>query len=293
MFDNQVSTQDVVIWGVSLPLVALQEGDINYLKRVVSLNRPSVEWMWHEMDRVWDAFGLDNRVTLKEQAIRDYYSHPVWLLNGVFSAVDPVSIQHRDSIATYVSNIEAKRVADFGGGFGELALKLHAVAPKILIDIVEPYPSKVGMLRVADKSEIQFINELNGPYDCVLVQDVLEHVEKPLELTKEIVQATKKGGYLIFANCFYPVIKCHLPSTFYLRHTFSWVVKGLGLNFEGRVKGAEHALVFKRVGKINISKVILFDLVSKFVAPLLNAMIPQGNAILFKLTKNDRESTNT
>ncbi len=272
MVTHQASTQQIVIWGVSLPTVALQQAEINYLEKAVTLERPPVEWIWQEMDRVWNALGLENGRALQGQSIGEFYSHPVWVVNGVFSAVDPVSVQHRDSIVEFVSRIGMKRVADYGGGFGELALRLHAVAPKIQIDIVEPYPSKLGMLRVAGKAGIQFINELDGQYDCVIAQDVLEHVEQPLLLTEQMVQAVKMGGHLIFANCFYPVIKCHLPSTFYLRHTFNCVVRGMGLKFEGRVDGANHALVFKRVGKIEENKLILLNSIAKLIGPLLNTM---------------------
>ncbi len=209
--------QAIKIWGQSVPINLMNDLDREYISQFNLDEPPPIERIWLEMDRVWDALCLDNRVALKGQAIGDFYSHPVWMINGVFSAVDPVSVQHRDAIAAFVSRVGVRRAADYGGGFGELALRLHAAAPEIHIDIVEPYPSKFGMLRVAGNAKIKFISKFDGKYDCILVQDVLEHVEQPLELTKEMVQATKLGGYLIFANCFYPVIKCHLPSTFYLR----------------------------------------------------------------------------
>lgn len=282
---NQTLTEEVVIWGISLPKVALQQADINYLEKIARLDRPPVEWMWQEMDCVWDALGLDNRVALQGQAIEAFYSHPVWVVNGVFSADDPVSVQHRDSIAAFVSKIGVSRAADYGGGFGELALRMNALDPKVQIDIVEPYPSKLGMLRVRGKAGIQFVNEFDGQYDCIIAQDVLEHVERPLELTLQMVQATKQDGYLIFANCFYPVIKCHLPSTFYLRHTFTWVVSALGLKFEGRIDGASHVLVFKRVGKIDKKKFMFICSIAKIIGPILNAMVPLLGPLRRKIRK--------
>ena len=278
-------TNETMIWGVSLPTVAMHQADIDYLRKVASLERPPVEWLWQEMDRIWDALDLENRVALQGQAIGDFYSHPVWVVNGVFSAVDPISVQHREAIASFVNRIGVKRVADYGGGFGELALKLHAIAPHIHIDIVEPYPSKLGMVRMAGKTGIRFVNEFDGKYDCVIAQDVLEHVERPLVLAAQMVQATKLGGHLIFANYFYPVIKCHLPSTFYLRHTFTWVASAMGLKFEGCVDGANHALVFRKVGNIHKYMLILFVSIAKVVGPLLNKIIPIQGAIKFKLRK--------
>ena len=261
---------EVEIWGVSLPTVALLPTDLEYLRNISRMNRPSVEWLWQEMDRVWDDLKLDNRGASEAVGLEKFYSHPVWVVNGVFSAVDPISVQHRQAIAEYICSIDAKRVADYGGGFGELALRLYSVDLEIKTEIVEPYSSALGKARVGDNSAIEFVPMLSGQYDCIVAQDVLEHVERPLELVEQMVQATKMGGYVVFANCFHPVIKCHLPSTFYLRHTFAWVVKGMGLRYEGRVPGASHALAFRRIGDIERNKFMVLHIFAKFIGSILN-----------------------
>jgi len=271
--------KEIMLWGERLPVEALPQADIEYLIDIAKMERPTVAWMWQEMDRVWDALALDNASALGGQAISDFYSHPVWVVNGVFSATDPDSVRHRDSIASYVGRLGVRRVADYGGGFGELAKKLSAVVPQAQIDIVEPYPSKLGMLRVQGMAGIKFVKGFDGQYDCVIAQDVLEHVEQPLVLTEQMVQATRLGGHLIFANCFFPVIKCHLPTTFYLRHTFAWVVKGMGLKCVGRVDGADHALVFEKVGTPDKAKTAFLNAMAKVAGPLLNTMGPVLGAI--------------
>jgi len=271
--------KEIMLWGERLPVEALPQADIEYLIDIAKMERPTVAWMWQEMDRVWDALALDNASALGGQAISDFYSHPVWVVNGVFSATDPDSVRHRDSIASYVGRLGVRRVADYGGGFGELAKKLSAVVPQAQIDIVEPYPSKLGMLRVQGIAGIKFVKGFDGQYDCVIAQDVLEHVEQPLALTEQMVQATRLGGHLIFANCFFPVIKCHLPTTFYLRHTFAWVVKGMGLKCVGRVDGADHALVFEKVGTPDKAKTAFLNAMAKVAGPLLNTMGPVLGAI--------------
>lgn len=275
--------KELLLWGVRLPVESLAQADIDYLEDVARVERPPVEWVWQEMDRVWDALALDNSKPLSGQAIGAFYSHPVWVVNGVFSATDPDSVMHRDMIAAYVARLGARRVADYGGGFGELAKKLITAIPQGKIDIVEPYPSKLGMRRLQGVVGVSFVQELNGQYDCIIAQDVLEHVEQPLVLTRQMVQATRMGGYLIFANCFYPVIKCHLPSTFYLRHTFAWVVRAMGLKFVGRVDGVSHALVFKRVGDPSGAMTASLNAVAKVAGPLLNATLPALSALRRKL----------
>lgn len=284
MVNSQKSITEIMLWGVSLPTEVLSQSDVDYLEIIAKMEHPSVDWIWQEMDRVWDVLGLDNRRALQGQAIGDFYAHPIWVVNGVFTATDPISVQHRDSIALFVSRLGVTYVADYGGGFGELALRLHALAPAVKVDIVEPYPSKLGMQRVKGDAGIRFIKEFENQYDCVIAQDVLEHVELPLELVEQLVHATKPGGYLIFANCFYPVIKCHLPSTFYLRHTFAWVVSGLGLQFVGQVEGASHALVFLRVGNVDMNRFKRIAGMAKFVGPFCNKIYGRLGAIKRKVT---------
>jgi 2-polyprenyl-3-methyl-5-hydroxy-6-metoxy-1,4-benzoquinol methylase len=283
--NNQAVITDIILWGVPLPFDILSPNDIAYLEDIAKSERPTVDWIWQEMDRIWDILDLDNGVSLQDQAISDFYSHPIWVVNGVFTATDPVSIQHRDAIALFVSQLGVERIADYGGGFGELAQRLCSVDSKINIDIVEPYPSKLGMQRIKLDSYIRYINDFENQYDCVIAQDVLEHVENPLELVVKLVAATKLGGYIIFANCFYPVIKCHLPSTFYLRHTFKWVMNGMGLEYVGQVKEVNHALVFRRAGEVNKIKFKCFKGVAKFIGPFFNFSRNQFGSIKRRLLK--------
>ena len=86
----------------------------------------------------------------------------------------------------------------------------------------------------------------------MVAQDVLEHCEDPIQIIIQIISATKMGGHLFFANCFYPDIKCHLPKTFYLRHTFKWLMNYAGLQFEESLIDAKHVLIFKRTKPLDI-----------------------------------------
>ena len=59
----------------------------------------------------------------------------------------------------------------------------------------------------------------------------------------------------------------------------------MGLKFEGCVDGANHALVFRRVGNINKYMLMLVGSIAKIVGPLLNKIIPKLAATRFKLRK--------
>jgi hypothetical protein len=153
-----------------------------YVKRHPA-ERLTLVALWTEMDTIWDSFGLDNRKPLRNQPVSEFYAHPVWVVNGLFSAADPESLRHRIAIAQYaVEKLKVSSVANYGGGIGELARQI-------------------------------------------------EHIEDPIGVALRMIEATRFDRHLIFANCFYPVIKCHLPGTFYLRHTFCIVMKAAGLDY--------------------------------------------------------------
>ncbi len=261
---------DISIWGYSMPRSWFSQDEARYLNDLPQ-TLPTVEWVWWEMDRVWQQFDLDNNSPLADQPVGDFYKHPVWLMNGVFTALDPVSASHREAIARRLAASGAKLIADYGGGFGQLALETTRAAPGAKVSIIEPYPSRAGIEQLQSEPRIQFVPNVSvGGYDAIVAQDVLEHVADPIRLAGDIAVGVRKGGIVIFANCFYPVIQCHLPSTFHLRHTFPFVMKALGLRYVGRVAGASHALVFEHTGYLDIGRARRSERISRLLGPMLN-----------------------
>lgn len=241
-------------------------GDLKYLPRKILLG---------EIDRAWDECVLSNRnaFRIQQDKVAVFYSHPVWVLNGLFSEHDPESRAHRQAIAACVKKLNVSRVADYGGGSSVLALLIAEAAPNIYVEIIEPYPNDVFVKRFKDFPSVNFVPYLSSDYDVVITQDVLEHLEKPLDLVINLIQATRMNGFLIFANCFYPVIKCHLPTTFYLRHTFLGLMRHAGLEFVGQISGAEHALLFQRVGLLDRSEFDRASKQAKLIGSMLNVAI--------------------
>ena len=223
------------------------------------------------MDRVWYEQKLNNSKLLSEQPIGRYYSHPVWLMNGIFSSCDLASLKHRESIAEHLNDLGAKNIADYGGGFGQLSLSIASLIKDANVSIIEPYPSKVGIERLKNISQIKMISDLKSDeYDAIIVQDVLEHVDDPIKLAFDISKLIHQEGYMIVANCFYPTIQSHIPSTFHLRHMFIFVMQALGLKYIGPVPGANHAQVFQRIGDYNFEKARKAETLSKFIGPKIN-----------------------
>lgn len=262
--------KEISLWGINVPLNLLSETDEKYLLGLPE-SLPSVEWVWAEMDRVWNSYNINNRMALSGQAIAEFYSHSAWLMNGVFTSLDPVSEKHRDLISQFIADNAFKLVADYAGGFGELAIKKAKKSPNARIKIIEPYPSEFGLYRLKDQGNIEVSSMLGiDEYDVIIAQDVLEHVEDPVGLSISLAESVKDNGLIIFANCFYPVIKCHLPKTFHLRHTFRFVMAAYGLKYQGRMPGAEHVLVFKKTSNVSVKTARLAEKISQCSGGAIN-----------------------
>jgi len=275
-YEALTDRKDVLdIWGEKFPKEIFSGNELEYLEKYSGSQVPSVKFIWAEMDRTWDQLQLDNHKSLALQDIATFYGHPVWILNAIFTAADGESRAHRTSIASFIHSTGARRIADYGGGGAELAKQVELQCPGAVIDIVEPYPSSLGKFRVSKLKNTKFIATLGDGYDLIVAQDVLEHVEHPLLVAQSIYQALKPGGIAIFANCFFPVIKCHLPGTFHLRATFAMIVAAGGLKFVQVVEGAEHAQVFVKAGVLPEfpPRVFLLEKVSIVLWPFIRAAV--------------------
>lgn len=203
-------------------------------------------------------------------------------MNGLFSEVDPLSLTHRRTIVDRIGTLgsASKAIADFGGGSGVLGKLIVERYPNVTLHLVEPFPSSYFIERNRNNTALKYTTEfLHSDYDIVIAQDVLEHVDDPVQVALQCIEATKIDGHVIFANCFWPVIKCHLPATFYLRHTFKTLMRIAGLQFVGVVRGAEHAQVFKKVMPVNPKNVYLAATLLKPLGALANRLAAAKAAI--------------
>lgn len=244
-----------------------------YLQQFEPIESLSREVLLREMDAAWDRLGLDNRTPLQAQGDRVglFYGHPVWVLNGLFSAADPESLAHRTAIASFVAALKPARVADYGGGSGVLARLVAEAAASAAVDIVEPFPSAYFRSRMGEVPQVRFVAAFEQRYDVVIAQDVLEHVDDPVGLALNLVDAVRDGGTLIFANSFWPEIKCHLPTTFFLRHQFGAVMRAAGLSSRGRIASVNHSEVYLKSGPANRPAALRVARRARLLGPSVNA----------------------
>jgi len=250
--------------------------EIQELKELLSNsvhNPPTLEDIWKLMDSAWEELGCDNEKLSCEtnwSNINLFYKHPVWTLNGLFIEQHELSMQHRHVIANWICSNGLMSVLDYGGGFGTLARLIAEKNNEITINIYEPHPSQLASRKIKAYPNIHFADILDGKYDCLVSTDVLEHVPDPLSLLSDMIKCVKVDGYLVIANCFYPVIKCHLPVTFHFRYTFNQFAKMMGLEVLGPCEGS-HATLYRKVAEKSFdwSKIRRFEEMSRAVYPVL------------------------
>jgi hypothetical protein len=188
---------------------------------------PNLEQLWKLVDEVWIEFGCDK--DLSEANLSAFYSHPVWLLNGLFMEQDQASLNNRRCFVDYVVSHSPARVADIGGGFGALARMIGKACPNAQIEIIEPYPHPEAIRRAEEVTNVNYCPQLTGDYDLLIATDVFEHVPDPIALVQATAKHLKLNGTYLIANCFYPVVLCHLPETFHFRYSWNEILAALGL----------------------------------------------------------------
>ena len=261
------------IWGIECNELVSNKDKIYLLNLPKDL--PSIQWVYDEIDRIWDSLELNNKKPFLEQDINSFYNHPVWIMNGLFAEADPLSKNHRINIAKFINENNVKKLADYGGGSATFATLVFSQNSSMHIDIVEPYVSEFFKEKISNYTSINFVNDfIINDYDAAISQDVLEHIEDPIETAFKIASNVKEGGLVIFADCYHPVIKCHLPSTFYLRHTFKFIMKKMGLDFLGRIPNAEYALIFRRKKYLDLDAALSHLNIIKFFGRALNLIWP-------------------
>jgi 2-polyprenyl-6-hydroxyphenyl methylase/3-demethylubiquinone-9 3-methyltransferase len=201
---------------------------------------PTVESLWELMDVAWRSCGCSQwRYDPKRYSA--FYSHFVWELNGLFVDHDPESLRHREIFAHAIASRRPKKILDYGGGHGTLARLIADQCPEAIVELFDPY----AVSRSAKSFDRVETLEENS-FDVIVATDVLEHVHDPLRLLWKWSGLLAPGGWLLLANCFEPVVLCHLPKTFYLSFSLPVFARAFGLQYISPV-GETHAIWLQKV----------------------------------------------
>lgn len=238
---------------------------------------PSLDQIWGLMDETWEALGCDT--AQMDQRICAFYAHPVWLLNGLFIEQHPESLAHRREFARWIAGHSPRRVADFGGGYGTLARMIGSLCSGTEVEVIEPHPHPAAIERSAATANVRYRLALTGEYDILIATDVFEHVPDPLALVEQTAHHLRVGGYYLIANCFWPVIRCHLPQTFHFRYTWDSALAALGLIPRDTVS---YGRAFERRGELRLAPARvrerrsrkLFPWVQRLPGPVRRRLVP-------------------
>lgn len=263
---------------ICLENTGLEESEKRVLESILARQDISItddlHQMWYLMDLIWKDLGCDNGAPCSER-VSEFYNHPIWVLNTLFVEQHPLSKKLRKLIGDYVVGSKCRRIVDYGGGGGSLAGLIATGSPDSSITIIEPHPSHYAMERIQGIKNIKFSDKFEGIYDCLICTDVLEHVPDPLVTFSRLISVVKNGGTLIVANCFYPVIQCHLPSTFHFRYTFKFFARLMGLKHIDTI-GGSYALVYVKRKEIKLNWFLLrfLEKISKSLFPIISLLLP-------------------
>lgn len=234
---------------------------------------PSQEQLWKLMDEQWQAYGC-NPLEMDER-VNAFYRHPVWLLNGLFIEQDPQSLFYRRAFVDWVQRRSPVRLADFGGGFGTLARHIGIALPASLVEVVEPHPSRAAIALASRTANVRYVPELTGEYDLLIATDVFEHVLDPISLAATTASFLRCGGYYLMANCFAPVIACHLPQLFHLSIGWDQVMWGLGLK---PLEKVQYGRAYQRLGTLAEEPARTMEALARRVYPWVKHL-PKGRSI--------------
>jgi hypothetical protein len=255
-------------------LSLLQDSELSYLTSVFKAHQgyPTLEQLWQLMDEPWKALQCDP--LQMDERITAYYNHPVWLLNGLFIEQDPESLAHRHAFTSWVKAQSPLRVADFGGGFGTLARFIGAALPNAEVEVIEPHPHLAATKLCAESTNVRFVPELTGSYDMLIATDVFEHVADPISLAFSTASHLRIGGHYLIANCFAPVIQCHLPQLFHLQIGWDQMMRAMGLQPQERVR---YGRSFQRMGRLDEPAARSVEVLAKRIYPVIK-LLPKGHA---------------
>lgn len=245
----------------------LNEGERFWIEKKLSMypgGEISVKQMWRLLDDVWKQFECDPAII--DERTSNFYSHPVWLLNGIHIETDTLSRSNRIKICEWIIKKKFKRIADFGGGFGGLARLIGENYEDCEVEVIDPYSNEIGKHLASKYEHINYCKKLTGRYDLIIATDVFEHVIDPLGLVEETSQFLEGAGYYLIGNCFEPVILCHLPCTFHFGASWDVVLKHLGMEPQEQIL---YTRAFRANKMLNLQKARLTESKSRKLYPYI------------------------
>jgi SAM-dependent methyltransferase len=171
------------------------------IQRPPGLESAVLESGWHEEQ---DA-SVDERLAIGERSLAGSSAvFRVWY----WSATAIFNNAHFVQLRALKRSDERFRLLDLGCGTGELTRELGAAFPRAAIVGIDSNPQSVAQAQAAlpTTSNVSYVDGLFedagslGSFDVVVCSEVLEHVERPVDLLEAAYAVLNSGGYLSFST---------------------------------------------------------------------------------------------
>jgi len=223
------------------------------------------------LDDAWIEANCDK--DLSDANLSKFYSHPAWILNGIFSDIDLESVSNRNLISELVLKLKPTKVADFGGGFGAFARILAKKNSHLNIHVIEPHPNNLALKLSEQYDNLKYCHDFEGSYDCIIAMDVFEHLKTPLIEVERVSKFIRDGGYFLIANNFSPVIKCHLPGNFHYKYSWEKLMSLMNLRRVSNIGGEiPYGQLYKKVGNVDAKNTKVLNDISRFLYHFLEIL---------------------
>jgi len=154
------------------------------------------------------------------------------------------------------------------------------------VDVVEPHPHAAAVSLAAMVPNVSYGPTLRGPYDIIIATDVFEHVTDPIGLVAATAAELRVGGHYLMANCFHPVIQCHLPQLFHLQIGWDAAMRAMGLQ---PLVHVQYGRVYRRSGDLDVSSARKIEALARNIFPVVRRLpkgrVKVGSAIMRLLTQ--------
>lgn len=117
--------------------------------------------------------------------------------------------RHLENLAEHIPNLAKKHILDIGSGRGDFVVAAAKLGGRVVgLERNKQYIKETLAKAKKNKVEVKIINALaeklpfkTETFDLINISEVLEHVNDPLSVLKEVYRVLKKGGTVYLSIC--------------------------------------------------------------------------------------------
>ena len=152
------------------------------------------------------------------------------------------------------TGINQGKILDFGCGVGLFLRNFKKKHYDVLgVEDSDAFRAMLGKVAISSVSDLSEIKDLRGHFDIVIIKDVVEHLEYPLDILNNVISFIKPGGFLYlrvpnrYAYPFHWAVDTKGHINHFTPREVKKILKTAGLNYYDSVKVHD---VSSRAGKL-------------------------------------------